>query len=317
MISIIVPVYNAEKTLDRCVKSIIKQSYKDVEIILVDDGSTDKSPELCDNFTKCDDRIKTIHKTNGGVSSARNEGLLNAQGDYISFIDSDDYVDENYISSFFMKGELAEFSIQGYKAKTNNGVLFKTVSDSVISIPQLIHLAEANNTINSPWGKMFSNDIIKTHLLKFDERLSYGEDHLFVLNYLLFTNTIHSSCNMGYNYVDNQEGSLTHKLVPASTYAIYLRSLNDVYKRLMLKYSPYEKLLRVSYNRRLYYNLLNYLIACSMSNCGALELSRLKEKASKVIRTKTAGLSLKEILYWMMIRNLPSSFLIRFVNLVK
>ena len=317
MISIIVPVYNAEKTLDRCVKSIIKQSYKDVEIILVDDGSTDKSPELCDNFTKCDDRIKTIHKTNGGVSSARNEGLLNAQGDYISFIDSDDYVDENYISSFFMKGELAEFSIQGYKAKTNNGVLFKTVSDSVISIPQLIHLAEANNTINSPWGKMFSNDIIKTHLLKFDERLSYGEDHLFVLNYLLFTNSIHSSCNMGYNYVDNQEGSLTHKLVPASTYAIYLRSLNDVYKRLMLKYTPYEKLLRVSYNRRLYYDLLNYLIACSMSNFGALELSRLKEKASKVIRTKTAGLSLKEILYWMMIRNLPSSFLIRFVNLVK
>lgn len=95
MISIIVPVYNMEKYLTQCVSSLINQNYKDVEIILVDDGSTDASPQMCDEFAKQDDRIKVIHKTNGGQGSARNMGLDIANGEYISFIDSDDWVDIN------------------------------------------------------------------------------------------------------------------------------------------------------------------------------------------------------------------------------
>lgn len=93
MYSIIVPVYNVEKYLDRCIDSLINQTYNDIEIILVDDGSDDASPEMCDHFEKLDERIRVIHQGNGGLSSARNAGVSSAKGDYVMFIDSDDYID--------------------------------------------------------------------------------------------------------------------------------------------------------------------------------------------------------------------------------
>lgn len=95
MISIIVPIYNVEKYLSKCIKSIINQTYKDLEIILVDDGSTDNSGKICDEFAIKDNRIKVIHKKNAGVSSARNQGLDKANGDYIAFVDSDDYIEKD------------------------------------------------------------------------------------------------------------------------------------------------------------------------------------------------------------------------------
>ena len=94
-ISVIVPVYNVEKYLKRCVDSILKQKYKNLEIILVDDGATDNSPIICDSYKKIDNRVKVIHKKNGGLSSARNAGIDVAQGDYIGFVDSDDYISED------------------------------------------------------------------------------------------------------------------------------------------------------------------------------------------------------------------------------
>jgi len=96
-VSIIIPVYNVEKYLHCCVESAIYQSYQDIEIILVDDGSTDNSGALCENFAKCDDRIKVIHKTNGGLSSARNAGNKIASGDYILYLDSDDYLSKDFV----------------------------------------------------------------------------------------------------------------------------------------------------------------------------------------------------------------------------
>ena len=93
MISVIVPVYKTEEYLERCVNSILNQTYKEIELILVDDGSPDKCPEICDTFAQRDDRVKVIHKSNGGVSTARNAGLEIARGDYISFVDSDDYIE--------------------------------------------------------------------------------------------------------------------------------------------------------------------------------------------------------------------------------
>ena len=92
-LSVVIPVYNVEKYLDKCVESIVNQTFKDLEIILVDDGSTDESGKMCDEWTEKDTRIKAIHKINGGLSSARNAGIKQAKGEYISFIDSDDFVE--------------------------------------------------------------------------------------------------------------------------------------------------------------------------------------------------------------------------------
>ena len=96
LISVIVPIYNVEKYINRCIDSIIEQTYTNLEIILVDDGSTDNSGSICDEYAKKDNRIKVIHKENGGVSSARNVGLDTAIGQYITFVDSDDYIEKKY-----------------------------------------------------------------------------------------------------------------------------------------------------------------------------------------------------------------------------
>ena len=92
LISVIVPIYNVEKYLDKCVDSIINQTYKNLEIILVDDGSPDNCPQMCDDYAKKDSRIRVVHKENGGLSDARNAGMKVATGEYVSFIDSDDYI---------------------------------------------------------------------------------------------------------------------------------------------------------------------------------------------------------------------------------
>ncbi|MBQ7815737.1 MAG: glycosyltransferase, partial [Oscillospiraceae bacterium] len=97
MISVIVPVYNTEKFLDKCIESISKQTFDDFEIILVDDGSTDKSGQICDTWAHKDNRVKVIHKQNAGVSAARNNGIAAAKGEYIAFVDSDDTVSPDYL----------------------------------------------------------------------------------------------------------------------------------------------------------------------------------------------------------------------------
>lgn len=101
LISVIIPVYKVEKYLERCVKSIINQSYKNIEIILVDDGSPDQCGEICENYAKKDKRIKVLHKENGGLSDARNHGVDHSEGKYITFVDSDDYVSEHYVEYLY------------------------------------------------------------------------------------------------------------------------------------------------------------------------------------------------------------------------
>ena len=103
LISVIIPVYNVEKYLKRCMDSVLKQTYSNIEIIIVDDGSTDTSGSLCDEYWKKDSRITVFHKENGGLSSARNFGLERVSGNYVCFIDSDDFIHENYISFMYDK----------------------------------------------------------------------------------------------------------------------------------------------------------------------------------------------------------------------
>ena len=127
LISIIIPVYNTGIYLNKCVKSFLNQTYKNIEIILIDDGSTDNSPQICDELKNSDDRVKVIHKQNGGLSTARNEGIKNAKGSMITFFDSDDYVDNDYIEYlyFLKKKHNTQISVCAYNVVNENGkVLF-------------------------------------------------------------------------------------------------------------------------------------------------------------------------------------------------
>ena len=134
MISVIVPVYQVEVYLEKCIESILKQSYKELELILVDDGSRDRSGEICDEFALKDPRVKVIHQRNQGVSAARNKGLAYASGEWITFVDSDDYVSENLLKDLYETAcsDHAVLSMCDIVLEDVNGNLVKGYEDSPV-----------------------------------------------------------------------------------------------------------------------------------------------------------------------------------------
>ena len=191
-ISVIVPVYNAEKYLDRCVESIINQTFKDFELILVDDGSTDDSGVLSDKLATKDKRIKVFHKENGGVSSARNIGLDNALGKYVAFCDPDDFIHPQMYEILykFAKDNDAECVVCNFESFSD----FNNIKVQDITLEnkyecfsgkqayEYIRLSDKRNMLGCVWNKLFLKSSI--HNLRFNTSLSYGEDLCFVLTFL-------------------------------------------------------------------------------------------------------------------------------------
>lgn len=190
-ISIIIPVYNSEKFLDACVCSVINQTYNNLEIILVDDGSTDNSGALCDKWKVTDSRIKVIHQKNQGVSAARNHGLETATGDFISFIDSDDVVEPEMYELLMgiVVNRGADIAHCGYKRLDEQGNVLKEVSGTHVTIEQSAAEAvkcmlEGVYFVGGLWNKLYSYKTVKG--LRFCEELKNNEDILF--NVLAFQN---------------------------------------------------------------------------------------------------------------------------------
>lgn len=211
MVTVIVPVYNCEASIAKCVDSIRKQTYSDLEIILVDDGSEDNSGAVCDMLEKEDSRIKVIHKENGGVSSARNTGIDNAKGDYIQFVDSDDYIIETMTEKLVaaMEHNNTQLVICGYVKLTekqrieNVPVGMKSVSVDRMdrNNPALIR----SFLLNSPCNKLYITSYIRNG---FREDISLGEDLLFNLSYLSLIDKV-SFLEEGLYCYTEQESSLT------------------------------------------------------------------------------------------------------------
>lgn len=199
-ISIIVPVYNAEKTLHKCVDSIINQSYKDWELLLVDDGSIDRSALICDDYVKQDKRIKVFHKQNGGVSSARNVGLDNVKGEWVSFIDSDDWVEIDYLENLYSSDKydlVASYYIaEGWREWVS--VPFKNCAYGKDCMREF--LIDCLFDFTFPFGKLFRYSIIKLHNLRFDINISYGEDTLFIYQFIQYINSAQTTSKVTYHY---------------------------------------------------------------------------------------------------------------------
>ena len=184
MVSIIVPIYKAEKYLHRCIDSILAQSYADFELLLINDGSPDSCGAICDKYATKDSRIRVFHKENGGVSSARNLGLENAFGEWITFIDADDYVHPRFLESLYAKHRgdfvVGSFQLVGSKEKWN-GIIEDSYYDKTSLRKKIIDISLAIH-FYTPWAKLYSKNIIDNNHLRFDERMRSGEDWLFVLN---------------------------------------------------------------------------------------------------------------------------------------
>ncbi len=184
LVSIVVPVYNAEDYLESCVDSLISQTYKNIEIILVNDGSTDHSVEICEKYAKMDSRIKVMHKENGGVSSARNTALKEASGDYVCFVDSDDTTNEDMIRILYdtMISKSADIVICSYQLVSEDGLIenVSVTKDVEFTTREALKDVLLTKTFTgSPWGKLFKTEKVKT--LSFDEDIFFGEDMLFVV----------------------------------------------------------------------------------------------------------------------------------------
>lgn len=182
LITIVIPVYNVEAYIDRCIESVRKQTYSNLEIILVDDGSPDKCPEICDEYAKKDKRIKVIHKENGGVSSARNIGIENSTGVWLCFVDADDYIEEDFCKELYKKAidKDADIVQSSYNRVTNSKVEKINTDYKEYEYNSKEYLIQ---TLNPQTGfgfchmKLYRKSIIKD--VRFNEELKVGEDALF------------------------------------------------------------------------------------------------------------------------------------------
>ena len=217
LISVIVPVYNVERYLKRCIESIINQTYKDLEIILVDDGSTDSSGNICDKYKKIDKRINVIHKENGGLSDARNEGLKVVTGTYIAFVDSDDYVDEQFLEKLYLavKENNSDISICKYKKtikldernteeiQTNKYSIYNTEE----ALKELLLFKKIENYV---WNKLYKRELFFKLFFKVGKKM---EDIGIMYKIFEKASKIVSIDYIGYFYVQ-REGSTMGQVNP-------------------------------------------------------------------------------------------------------
>lgn len=214
-VSIIIPVFNAESTIERCLASILCQSYKDFELIIIDDGSTDNSLLLCKKILSEDKRAIIVHQENRGVSTARNAGIRIAQGKWITFIDADDYIDSNYLETFIARSEDSDFLHANILTHSGDQIAANSpITTTHYDGPtQLRDLFPDINLyyIGAPWGKLYQKKIITNNNILFQEQISFGEDSRFVFQYLQFVKTVTIAYETSYHYNAGNLGSLTDK----------------------------------------------------------------------------------------------------------
>lgn len=219
MVSIIIPVYNVAPFLNECIASLVSQTYTEWEAILIDDGSTDGSSEICDNWCEKDARIKVIHQSNNGVSTARNKGIDAASGEYITFVDSDDYVDANYLLEMINTANknACDIVVSGVRQVFTNGEKKTYTPDTkctfTLDAENTVHFVTLNERylLYAPYSKLYHCDIIKSNNISFKENISYGEDLLFNYDYLNHTKNIACTTQANYNYRIIGSGTLSSK----------------------------------------------------------------------------------------------------------
>ena len=218
-VSVIIPVYNNETLLDRSIKSVLSQTYSNLEVIIVDDGSSDTSGQICDKYANSDPRVIVIHKKNGGVSSARNTALDIAKGDYIVFVDSDDYVSPMYVENMVnakSEREGVGLIMSGYVLVDDNAQTKKTLNNILYNENQIIDAIEEHDLCKKgfPWAKLYEGNVIRRHKLRFCEQVHYSEDMIFMLSYLRYCKWIMFIDKADYFYVRNTGGTLMTKFHP-------------------------------------------------------------------------------------------------------
>lgn len=285
LISIIIPIYNVERYIKKTVESVINQDYSNIEIILVDDGSTDNSGKIIDEIKNTDSRIICIHKENGGVSSARNTGLDVAKGTYVTFIDGDDWVETNYVSYLV-------YLIQKYKCKVamnkNNFSVLSSKSkdeDYTISDLQAIENIYLGNIFVAVWNKMYSLSVIREKNIRFDESIWYGEGMLFNIDYLQEVDLVAIGEKAVYHQISNPNSAMRKFSVESNLCGI--RSLEIQKKHLNKQNSKIISAWEYHY-RAVYLTMVSGIVRCNLED----EYQNIYKEGLKFLR-KDLFVSLK------------------------
>lgn len=285
LVSVVVPIYNCEKDIEKSVKSILAQSYQNLQVILVDDGSTDASGMLCDRLAAVDKRVLVLHKSNGGVSSARNAGMEKCLGEYVLFVDSDDYLYPEAVQILVSTAQenAAEMVIFGF---CYNNVTNKTrcdnlpgsdyigaASDFVESIcPELVR----REFFNPPWNKLIRRELIEKNGLRFNERISICEDMAFSMQLLMHVEKLAVVNKVLYDYCIKESGSLVFKynenFIEAVKY--YLSCSRECVEKYENSMGVWKVVQRICCNRV----YMHFLKLCSRQNVDNKLLRQEKRK---------------------------------------
>lgn len=307
-ISIIIPIYNAASTLERCVDSILRQDFIDFEVLLVDDGSKDDSLSIARKLNLKDDRIRVFHKENGGVSSARNQALDYAKGEYVCFIDSDDYVEPNYISAMYSHCD-CDMVVCGYYVDWMNAD-GKLKRQDVVVLPQdgkfdiikgcdCIFELFVNGKIHINCNKLLKRSIIEDNHIRYTP-IPVNEDYMFMIEYLKHAKNLYATPEVTYHWLHVENVRTGVDSIPANLIDIYLEAQAHTYPLFndpslvdQVFYYTYEIVAR------------KYMIAANQSVISKKEcLSQLKrmfsatgvKKAWSSHRSKTKGEWLSSVL---------------------
>lgn len=190
-ISVIIPVYNASRFLSCCVESVLEQTFSDFELLLIDDGSTDGSDIVCDKYAEKDRRIRVFHKTNGGVCSARNLGLDNAEGEFVVFMDADDYVDKSHLEHLMRDdSDMALTGVRLFQGKDEERIPRAYASFRIEELPSYWNTPPQMNYLYCyPWAKRYRRSIIQDEYIRFNESLFFSEDMCFNMQYMSYACT--------------------------------------------------------------------------------------------------------------------------------
>lgn len=236
-VSIIVPVYNASKTIRRCVESIIHQSYSNLEIILVDDGSSDDSLSICEDISKIDNRVKIFAQKNAGVAVARNKGIDNSTGEWLMFVDSDDWIELNTVQSMLKLIGSKETSYGVYSFLNEYFSMSKAlcVDDSYYTPYDLLFKFQSVNNLEaiicSVCNKIYPRSIIVDNNIRFDKGIKFGEDFIFNSKIIPYTQKIATTSELFYHYDCTTEDSGVKKLY--REWDTYILAIDDAVKKLL------------------------------------------------------------------------------------
>ena len=301
-VSIIIPVYNAIEYLKACIDSVLQQTYQNLEVILVDDGSTDGSGEICDSYAQSDERVQVIHQENQGVSIARNTGLTQVKGDYVQFVDSDDWLDPNMTEILVeeMKAEV-DLVVCGFYEQNLEYAKVSAPADPKGIYDRNLYLGRITQNPYSfhygvLWNKLFRTELLKKQV-QFQEAMDFGEDFIFNLKYLKHVRKIAVLDQPLYYYVRYNTGSLMYRqAVGKAEVEKYKRYLE---KRLLIfrNYKQFYKEVEMydSFSKEILCYLLKVYVSERLEIAVALSFSKQeKQECYEILKNNPDMIALQQ-----------------------